>query len=28
MDEEISYWRNRPLEKKYPYLTPDALYEK
>jgi len=21
LDEEIAYWRNRPLEKKYPYLT-------
>jgi len=28
LDEEISYWRNRPLEKKYPYLIVDALYEK
>jgi len=28
LDEEIAYWRNRPLEKKYLYLTPDALYEK
>ena len=28
LDEEIAYWRNRPLEKKYPYLIVDALYEK
>ena len=28
LDEEITTWRNRPLEKKYPYLIVDALYEK
>jgi len=28
LDEEIASWRNRPLEKKYPYLIIDARYEK
>lgn len=28
MDEEITTWRNRPLEKEYPYLVVDARYEK
>jgi transposase-like protein len=28
LDREITAWRNRPLEKKYPYLIVDALYEK
>ena len=28
LDEEIAYWRNRPLKKKYPCLIVDALYEK
>lgn len=28
LDEEITTFRNRPLEKKYPYLIVDALYEK
>jgi len=28
LDKEIAAWRNRPLEKEYPYLIVDALYEK
>ena len=28
LDEEIAAWRNRPLEKKYPYVIADARYEK
>lgn len=28
LDEEIAVWRNRPLEKDYPYLIIDARYEK
>ncbi len=28
LDEEIALWRNRSLEKKYPYLIIDARYEK
>ena len=28
LDEEIAFWRDRPLEKKYPYLIIDARYEK
>jgi len=28
LDEEIAFWRNRPLEKNYPYLIVDARYEK
>lgn len=28
LDEEISLWRNRPLECEYPYLIVDARYEK
>ena len=28
LDEEVSAWRNRPLEKSYPYLVVDARYEK
>ena len=28
LDEEIAFWRNRPLEKNYPYLIIDARYEK
>ncbi|GAG86890.1 unnamed protein product [marine sediment metagenome] len=28
MDEEIAFWRNRPLKKNYPYLIIDARYEK
>jgi len=27
LDEEIAIWRNRPLEKEYPYLVVDARYE-
>lgn len=28
LDEEIHAWRKRPIEKRYPYLVVDALYEK
>ena len=28
LDEEIKQWRERPLEKAYPYLVVDARYEK
>ncbi|MBC7189274.1 transposase [Candidatus Aerophobetes bacterium] len=28
MDDKINAWRICPLEKKYPYLTCDVLYEK
>jgi len=28
LDREINAWRNRPLEKEYPYLIVDAMYEK
>jgi len=28
LDEEIAFWRNRPLEKNYPYVIVDARYEK
>jgi len=28
LDEEIAFWRNRLLEKNYPYLIVDARYEK
>jgi len=28
LDEEIAFWRNRPLKKNYPYLIIDARYEK
>jgi putative transposase len=28
LDEEIGVWRSRLLEKRYPYLVVDALYEK
>ena len=28
LDEEIAQWRERPLEKTYPYLVVDARYEK
>lgn len=28
LDTEIDVWRKRPLEKRYPYLVVDALYEK
>lgn len=28
LDEEITIWRNRPIEKKFPYLVVDARYEK
>ena len=28
LDEKIASWRNRPLEKNYPYLIIDARYEK
>ena len=28
LDEEIAQWRERPLEKSYPYLVVDARYEK
>jgi putative transposase len=28
LDREITAWRNRPLEKRYPYVIVDALYEK
>jgi len=27
LDEEIAIWRNRPLNKEYPYLVVDARYE-
>jgi putative transposase len=27
LDEEVAIWRNRPLEKEYPYLVVDARYE-
>lgn len=27
LDEELSQWRCRPLEKQYPYLVVDARYE-
>jgi putative transposase len=27
LDDELSQWRNRPLEKRYPYLIADARYE-
>ena len=28
LDSEVEGWRGRPIEKKYPYLTIDARYEK
>jgi len=28
LDEEIAIWRNRPIEKEFPYLVVDARYEK
>ena len=28
LDTEVTKWRRRPLEKRYPYLMVDALYEK
>ncbi len=28
LDEDIRIWRNRPLEKEFPYLVVDARYEK
>ena len=27
LDDELGQWRNRPLEKRYPYLIADARYE-
>ena len=27
LDDELGHWRNRPLEKEYPYLIADARYE-
>jgi putative transposase len=28
LDEQVEVWRSRPIEKRYPYLVVDALFEK